>query len=814
MEKEVEIVKTLGLLNDYAMRYAIPFNRIRSTDLSLVGGKNASLGEMVHQLTASGVQVPSGFAITASAYRLFLSENQLEQPLKAALQALDASKLSNLAEIGQTCRTLIGSGRLPDAVREAVLSAYRQMQDNERVSVAVRSSATAEDLPSASFAGQHDSYLNIDGEDMLLNAVLRCYASLFNDRAIKYRIDHGFEHLDVALSVGVQRMVRSDQGSAGVAFTLDPETGFDKVIYITSAWGLGENVVQGAVVPDEFYLFKPSIEQHKHSIIQRRLGAKENKMVYASDPSNPVVNVETTPTERNVYSLSESDVIKLGEWCSIIEKHYQTPMDIEWAKDGVTGELFIVQARPETVHRKEQKPTITEYTLISTSNLLCKGKAVGRAIASGRVCKVNSIADAGKVQKGDIIVADITNPDWNAMLRKAICIVTNKGGRTSHASIIARELGIHAVVGTGDAMDKLKDEQLISVSCIEGDEGHVYDGKIEWEEKKISLDHIPITHTKPMFILADPDKAFRLSRYPNDGVGLLRMEFIVTNAIRIHPMALINYRHLDDSNDKKAIQAITHHYRDKKKYFTEKLSEAVAMVAAAFHPRDVIVRMSDFKTNEYAQLIGGSLFEPKEENPMLGFRGASRYYHESYREGFGLECEAMRIVRDDMGFTNVKLMIPFCRTIAEGKKVLETMEAFGLRRGQNGLEVYVMAEIPSNVILAKEFAKLFDGFSIGSNDLTQLTLGIDRDSAIITDLFDEKNDAVKRMLASVIKAAKDAHVKIGLCGQAPSDYPEFAQFLVEQGIDSISFTPDALLRGIENIHLAETTSKQHEVQTT
>ncbi len=744
----------------------------------------------------------------------FLQENHLEERLKKVLSSLDVKTLDNLAETGEGCRKLISSGKLPDAVHKEVLSAYRQMQNEKEISVAVRSSATAEDLPTASFAGQHDSYLNINGENNLLEAVVRCYASLFNDRAIKYRIDNGFEHMLVALSVGVQRMVRSDVGSAGVVFTLDPETGFDKVIYVTAAWGLGENVVQGAVVPDEFYLFKPSIEKNKHSIIQRRLGAKENKMIYSADPEKPVMNIETTPAERNVYSLSEIDLKKLGEWCFRIEQHYRSPMDIEWAKDGLTGELFIVQARPETVHRQQQKLTVREYKLLTKAMPVCKGKAVGRAIASGRACIINSLADAGKVQQGDVIVADITNPDWNALLRKATCIVTNKGGRTSHASIVARELGIHAVVGTGDAMDKIHDGQLITVSCIEGDEGHVFDGKLDWEEKLISLDNIPVTRTKPMFILADPDKAMRLALYPNDGVGLLRMEFIISNAIRIHPMALVKYNELHDSNDKRAIQAITHHYRDKRKYFTEKLSEAVAMVAAAFYPRDVIVRMSDFKTNEYAQLIGGKLYEPEEENPMLGFRGASRYYHERYREGFGLECEAMRIVRDEMGLTNVKLMIPFCRTVAEGKKVLETMETYGLQRGRNGLEVYVMAEIPSNVILAKQFAELFDGFSIGSNDLTQLTLGIDRDSAIITDLFDENNEAVKAMLSSVIQAAHDAHVKIGLCGQAPSDYPEFAQFLVEQGIDSISFTPDALLRGIENIHLAETKARKREVQLT
>jgi pyruvate, water dikinase len=575
------------------------------------------------------------------------------------------------------------------------------------------------------------------------------------------------------------------------------------VVYITSSWGLGENVVQGAVNPDEFYVFKPSLEKDLKSIIHRKLGSKEHKMVYSENSERPITNIETEPSERGIFSLRDREVEILAKWSAAIEKHYKLPMDIEWAKDGLTGELFIVQARPETVHGQAERVAGKEYELLSKADPLCRGKAVGRSIASGRVCIVHSAADAKKVQKGDIIVADITNPDWNNMLQKAVSIVTNKGGRTSHASIVARELGIHAVVGTGDATAKLHDGQIITVSCIEGDEGHIYDGKLEWAEKEISFEALESTQTQPMFILADPGKAFRLSFYPNEGVGLLRMEFIIANSIRIHPMALVKFAELDDSNDKRAIQAITQHYHDKKKYFVEHLSEAVAMVAAAFYPKDVIVRMSDFKTNEYAELIGGKSFEPHEENPMLGFRGASRYYNDQYKEGFGLECQAMKVVRDEMGLTNVKIMIPFCRTVEEGQKVLETMKGFGLERGKNGLEVYVMAEIPSNVILAEDFARIFDGFSIGSNDLTQLTLGIDRDSATISELFDENNEAVKRMLSSVIRSAKKAGVKIGLCGQAPSDYPEFAQFLVEEGIDSISFSSDALLRGIENIKIAE-----------
>ncbi|MEY3199210.1 MAG: phosphoenolpyruvate synthase, partial [Bacteroidota bacterium] len=601
-------------------------------------------------------------------------------------------------------------------------------------------------------------------------------------------MDNGFEHSKVALSIGIQQMVRSDIGSAGVAFTIDPETGFKNVIYITSSWGLGESIVQGAVNPDEFYLFKPAIGNQKKSIIQRKLGDKENKIIYAENGQTALVNIRTLPAERSIFSLTDSDVEKLGDWCKMIENHYNVPMDIEWAKDGISGNLFIVQARPETVHTQKDKITLKEYSLHTKAKPICSGKAVGRAISSGKVCIIHSLADAKKVQKGDIIVAEATNPDWNALLRKAICIVTNKGGRTSHASIVARELGIHAVVGVNDATEKLKDGQIITVSCIEGDEGRIYDGKLEWEEHEISLENIPETRTKALFILADPDKAFHLSFYPNDGVGLLRMEFIISNSIKIHPMALVKFDQIKNSEEKKEIELLTKNYPDKKKYFVEKLSESIAMVAAAFYPKEVIVRLSDFKTNEYAQLLGGAAFEPKEENPMLGFRGASRYYNDLYKEGFGLECEAIRIIRDDLGLTNVKIMVPFCRTVEEGKKVLEVMETFGLIRGKNSLQIYVMAEIPSNVILAEKFAEIFDGFSIGSNDLTQLTLGIDRDSSLISNLFDENNEAVKRMLSSVIQTAKNSKIKIGLCGQAPSDYPSFAQFLVEEGIDSISFT--------------------------
>ena len=785
------------------MAFCIPFKNITNKDIQLVGGKNASLGEMLHALTPLGVKIPDGFALSTLGYWQFLKENNLTERLNSELQKLDTLNLRNLSVVGKNCRELIKSSKIPALVEKEVIQEFEKLKGVNLVSVAVRSSATAEDLPTASFAGQHDSFLNVKGKKELIDSILACYVSLYNDRAIKYRLDNGFEHSKVALSIGIQQMVRSDIGSAGVAFTLDPETGFKNVIYITSSWGLGESIVQGAVNPDEFYLFKPAIGNQKKSIIQRKLGDKENKIIYAENGQTALVNIRTLPSERSIFSLTDSDIEKLGDWCKKIENHYNVPMDIEWAKDGISGNLFIVQARPETVHTQQEKITLKEYSLHTKAKPICSGKAVGRAISSGKVCIIHSLADAKKVQKGDIIVAEATNPDWNALLRKAICIVTNKGGRTSHASIVARELGIHAVVGVNDATEKLKDGQTITVSCIEGDEGRIYDGKLEWEEHEISLENIPETRTKALFILADPDKAFHLSFYPNDGVGLLRMEFIISNSIKIHPMAMVNFDQIKNSEEKKEIELLTKNYPDKKKYFVEKLSESIAMVAAAFYPKEVIVRLSDFKTNEYAQLLGGAAFEPKEENPMLGFRGASRYYNDLYKEGFGLECEAIRTIRDDLGLTNVKIMVPFCRTVEEGTKVLDVMQTFGLIRGKNSLQIYVMAEIPSNVILAEKFAEIFDGFSIGSNDLTQLTLGIDRDSSLISNLFDENNEAVKRMLSSVIQTAKDSKIKIGLCGQAPSDYPSFAQFLVEEGIDSISFTPDALFQGIQNIHLAE-----------
>lgn len=790
--------------------YIIPFEDLSVNDTAKVGGKNSSLGEMVSRLCNLGIKVPDGFAITVDVYKDFLVFNELLPQLKKVLAKLKRDSLENLAEVGSNCRELIMKGDFPETLKNLIRDYHRELIDKygPKTTVAVRSSATAEDSPTASFAGQHESYLNVPANDVLLS-VKKCFASLFNDRAIKYRIDHKFDDLQVGLSVGVQVMVRSDKGSAGVAFTIEPETGNQNIIYVTGAWGLGESVVQGAVNTDEFYLLKPSVKANrKNAIVYRSLGAKQQMLVYGKDEQKRTVSQITNPSLRDQFVLSDDEVNLLGRWCYAIEGHYKLPMDIEWAKDGETGELFIVQARPETIHSRKKQLVIKEYELKTDQTPLLRGKSVGYGIVSGKVTIVKSLADSSKVASGDIIVADITNPDWNALLKKAVCIVTNKGGRTSHASIIARELGIPAVVGTDSATEKLTDGQLITVSCAVGDEGLIYSGKLQWRESETPAESIPSTVTKPMLILADPQKALLYASHPNEGVGLLRMEFMISNTLQVHPMALVKYHDVPDGPEKKQIEALTRHYPYKKKFFIEKLSESIALVAAAFYPKEVIVRMSDFKTNEYAKLLGGKMFEPEEENPMLGFRGASRYYNERYREGFGLECMAIKKVRDDMGLENVKVMIPFCRTPEEGRKVQEVMKGYGLERGKNGLEIYVMAEIPSNILLAKEYVKIFDGFSIGSNDLTQLTLGLDRDSSIVSDLFDENNDAIKRQIRSLINCAHEAGLKVGLCGQAPSDYPEFCSFLVECGIDSISFNPDALLHGIRNISSAEKMVKQ------
>ncbi|PIQ25500.1 phosphoenolpyruvate synthase [bacterium (Candidatus Blackallbacteria) CG17_big_fil_post_rev_8_21_14_2_50_48_46] len=798
-----------------------PFNQLNLEDLESVGGKNASLGEMIQNLGSLGIRVPDGFATTADAWWHFLETGPIRERLVEILAGLDRKEFSNLHQIGVAARSLLLHAPLPEDIQQELVGAYRQLCEHTagEIQVAVRSSATAEDLPDASFAGQQESYLNIRNEQELLEACHNCYASLYTDRAIKYREDHGFDHLKVALSIGVQKMVRSDKASSGVCFTLDPETGFENVILITGSWGLGENVVQGAVNPDEFYVFKPTLEAGKNALLSRKLGSKALTMIYAGDApqakrrsvgvSHTIVNLETPPERQEQYVLTEPEVLELAQWCLKIEKHYGKHMDIEWAKDGLSGELFIVQARPETVHSQVKGYQYHAYTLKEKGELIVSGKNIGDRIAAGKARILHSPAEIDRVEEGDILVTEITNPDWDPILKKAAAIITDKGGRTSHAAIVARETGAVAVVGTGNATSLIEDGEEVTVSCIDGTSGQIYRGRLKWEEQVIDTSAVTLPEkTDVMLILADPDQAFKLAHLPNRGVGLMRLEFVINNSIQIHPMALVRYPELEDPEAVAFIEELTHHYPDKQAYFVDKLAEAVATIAAAFYPHDVIVRMSDFKSNEYANLVGGWEFEPHEENPMIGFRGASRYYHERYREGFRLECLAMKKVREEMGLRNVKLMIPFCRTLEEGQKVVDTMAEFGLKQGEQGLEIYVMCEIPSNVILAEEFAEIFDGFSIGSNDLTQLTLGVDRDSEILQASFDERNPAVKRMIAQAIATANAKGVKIGLCGQAPSDHPEFAKFLVEAGINSISFNPDALLKGIENIRKAEAEKKQ------
>ena len=773
-------------------------------DVPQVGGKNASLGEMFSKLSSQGISVPNGFATTAWAFEAFLTASSLQKPLLDLMTQLDRKQYANLKEIGAKARTLLLDAELPNDLQTAISDAYKKLCGNHNFPVAVRSSATAEDLPQASFAGQHESYLNIDGEQALLNAVKRCFASLYTDRAVKYREDNGFAHEKVLLSVGVQKMVRSDKASSGVAFTLEPESGFRDVVHISGVWGLGENIVQGTVTPDEFYVFKPTLILGKNALIQKKLGDKAKTMIYSNNQDEHIINIATSKEKQEQYVLSDAEVFQLAKWCITIEDHYQKPMDIEWAKDGLTNELFIVQARPETVHSQQNPLVVREYKLTDKAQAITEGQAIGSKVITGIARILKSPAESGKLQPGEIVVTDLTSPDWDPILKNTGAIITNKGGRTSHASIVARELGVPAIVGCGNATEKITDGEMITVSCCEGKTGFVYRGKLNFMETELNFSNIrkPDT-TEVMLIVGDPDKAFKHSFYPNDGVGLMRIEFIITHSIQIHPMALVKFNDIKDEAIKQKIEELTHHYPDKEKYFIDKLAQGVATIAAAFYPKDVIVRTSDFKTNEYANLIGGKEYEPHEENPMIGFRGASRYYNDLYKEGFRLECEAIRQVRDEMGLANVKVMIPFCRTIDEGNKVIAIMKRYGLEQGVNNLEVYVMAEIPSNVILAHKFAQIFDGFSIGSNDLTQLTLGIDRDSSIISGLFSEQNEAAKDMIATMIERAKEAGVKIGLCGQAPSDIPEFASFLVKEGIDSISFNPDALLKGIENINKAE-----------
>ncbi|MGF1627241.1 MAG: phosphoenolpyruvate synthase [Alphaproteobacteria bacterium] len=787
------------------------FEEVGRDDVGRVGGKNASLGEMVQRLAAAGILVPPGFAVTADSYRHYLRANRLDGPITALLAEMRAGK-ATLAETGQAIRALVLRGDWPPEIATAIVEAYRALSEQagrQDLSVAVRSSATAEDLPDASFAGQQETFLNIRGEAGLLDACRRCYASLFTDRAISYRQAKGFDHMKVALSVGVQRMVRADIGGAGVMFSIDTETGFDKVVLIDAAWGLGENVVQGAVDPDEYQVFKPLLaDPSLVPIIEKKRGGKAQKMIYGSGGEAPTRNVPTSKAERAAFVLDNAEILNLARWAATIEAHYGCPMDMEWAKDGETGEMFVVQARPETVQSRLEAGAIKSYRISGKGRTLVSGLAIGDAVVAGRACLIESPKDIERFVDGAILVTGTTDPDWVPIMKRAAAIVTDHGGRTSHAAIVSRELGLPAIVGTGDATNLLHDGQEVTVCCAEGDQGFIYEGTADFDSEVLDFENLPETRTRVMLNLANPAAAFRWWRIPADGVGLARMEFVINNAIRVHPMALVHYDTLEDEAAKSEIAALTAGYADKTEYFVDRLSRGLARIAAAVHPKPVIIRMSDFKTNEYAGLVGGAAFEPQEENPMIGFRGASRYYSPRYRAGFALECRAIRRLRNEMGFRNAIVMIPFCRSVKEGDRVLEVMAENGLVRGENGLEVYVMCEIPSNVILARAFAERFDGFSIGSNDLTQLTLGVDRDSAELAELFDEDDAAVKWMIARVVAEAREAGAKIGLCGQAPSDRPDFAAFLVECGIDSVSVSPDSFLAVKRSVAAAEAAGMQ------
>jgi len=794
-------------------KFVLWFDEIGMKDVGLVGGKNASLGEMYRNLKSKGVEVPGGFAITAYAYKYLIKETGIENKIVEILSDLDVNDIKNLREKGKKIREIISNVEFPEELEEAVLEAYHKMMEEDKdLTVAVRSSATAEDLPDASFAGQQETYLNIKGDKDLIEACKKCFASLFTDRAISYREDKNFDHLNVYLSIAVQKMVRSDLASSGVMFSIDTESGFKNVVFITGSWGLGENVVQGKVNPDEYYVFKPTLKKGFKSIIGKKLGSKEIKMIYTSGKER-VKNIETTEEERNSFVLKDDEILKLAEWAMIIEDHYGKPMDIEWAKDGINEKLYIVQARPETVHSQQSMNVIKTYKLIEKGKILVEGQAVGQMIGQGNVNIIKSADEIEKFRKGEVLVTDMTDPDWEPIMKIAAAIVTNKGGRTCHAAIVSRELGIPCVIGTENATEILKNGQKVTVSCAEGEKGKIYDGLLKFRVDELKLEELPETETKIMMNVGIPEKAFIQGQIPCDGVGLAREEFIINSYIGIHPLALINYEVLKNSKDpeiKKIVSEIderTKAYSDKVQFFIDNLAQGIGKIAAGFYPNDVIVRLSDFKTNEYANLIGGKLYEPEEHNPMIGWRGASRYYDENFKPAFGLECIAIKKVRDEMGLTNVKVMIPFCRTPEEGKKVIDVMREYGLVQGENGLEIYVMCEIPSNVVVADQFADVFDGFSIGSNDLTQLTLGLDRDSELVSHIFDERNEAVKRLVKQVIDVAHSHNPrrKVGICGQAPSDYPEFAEFLVECGIDSISLNPDTVIK--TKLLVAETEKK-------
>ena len=773
------------------------FEEFGIDDVPLVGGKNASLGEMFQKLSGQGVRVPHGFAITAQAYRYMLDKAGAWDRLHAELDELDPADVAALARKGKRAREIVYGAGLPDDLAADILDAYRKLQQEygEDVSLAVRSSATAEDLPTASFAGQQDSYLNIKGEESLLDTCRRCFASLFTDRAIHYRVDQGFDHFKVSLSIGVMKMVRSDISSSGVMFSIDTESGFRDAVFVTGAYGLGENVVQGAVDPDEFYVHKPTYLAGHRAVLRRLIGDKAVKMILVEgETKNTTRNIPTPKSDRARFCLTDEDVLELAGYACTIETHYGRPMDMEWAKDGLDGKLYIVQARPETVASQHSATALESYVLEGRGEILTEGRSVGERIASGAVKRIENLTQLAEFKPGEVLVADTTTPDWEPVMKTAAAIVTNRGGRTCHASIIARELGIPAVVGTGDATTCVPDGEVVTVSCAEGDSGRVYRGAVGFHVDRTEVADLARPRTHIMINLGNPDLAFKTSFLPNDGVGLARMEFIISEYIRVHPLALLHPEKVADPEARRTIDRLTQGYADGSAFFVERLSEGIGTIAAAFWPKPVVVRMSDFKTNEYATLIGGAAFEPSESNPMLGFRGASRYAHPAYAEGFALECRAMRRVREEMGLTNVILMLPFVRRIAEADLVLQTMADLGLRRGENGLKVYAMCEIPNNVILIDEFAKRFDGFSIGSNDLTQLTLGVDRDSEIVAFDYDERDEGVKEMIRLAVEGCRRNGIHSGLCGQAPSDYPDMAEFLVRLRIDSMSLNPDTVIK--------------------
>ncbi len=796
-------------------KFILELSEVGINDIEIVGGKNASLGEMIQNLTSLGINIPNGFVVTVAAYREFLQYNKLEGTIRHIINSIDYDNIESLRRGGQQVRLLLENSRFPKEMSEIIIRAYEKLSSDynqEFTDVAVRSSATAEDLPDASFAGQQETFLNVRGPASLMDAVRNCIASLFNDRAISYRQGFGYDHFSVGLSVCVQKMVRSDLGSSGVAFSLDTESGFKDVIVINGSFGLGEMVVQGSISPDEFIVFKPTLKDGYNSIIEKKLGVKDKMMIYGDKADERVKIISTETSFQNRFCLQDSTVIELSDWIVKIEEYYTkikhrwTPMDVEWAFDGLSKKLFIVQARPETIHSQTDHKKITEYEIHKNSKehkVLLKGIAVGDKIGSGNVNILYSldkrVIEGHEFKEGNVLVTDMTDPDWEPIMKKASAIVTNKGGRTCHAAIVARELGVPAIVGCGNATKLLHDNDEVTVSCAEGETGQIYQGIIDYVTTEYDLDNLPAINTSVMLNVASPSMCFKFSHLPNKGVGLAREEFIINNYIQIHPLALLHHKELKDSLLTEEIEKRIFGYDNEEDFFIKKLSYGIAKIGAAFYPNPVIVRFSDFKTNEYYNLLGGNHFEPHEENPMIGWRGASRYYSDEYKAAFGLECKAIKIVREEMGLDNIVVMIPFCRTVDELIKVKEVMKEFGLERGKNNLELYLMAEVPSNIILADEFAKHIDGFSIGSNDLTQLTLGLDRDSSLVAHLYDERNPAVKQMIVKLIESAKRNGVKVGICGQGPSDFPDFAQFLVEQGIDSISLTPDSVIKTIKAI---------------